>query len=76
MMSVLRTKRPSQKSLKAKIRKSLKDFSTGLKMPRGRKSLKDIRILKDILLEDIRLPCNISTENLPLEMIFSDFDEK
>ena len=35
----------------------LKDISMKPKMARGRKVLKDIRILKDISLKDIRLPC-------------------
>ena len=36
----------------------LKDISIKSKMARGRKVLKDIRILKDISLKDIRLPCS------------------
>ena len=36
----------------------LKDISKGPKMARDRKVLKDIHILKDISLKDIRLPCN------------------
>ena len=53
-------KKPRQKSFNVKNEKSLKDISTGLKMPRGRKSLKVFSILKDIFLEDIRLPCKES----------------
>ena len=35
----------------------LNDISIKPKMTKGRKVLKDIRILKDISLKDIRLPC-------------------